>query len=97
MLVAKETKSLESQPDFNMRKCFKSLDVNGYGFIDEKSLRMFMKKLGHQLLKREVNSVIRRIDTNGDGRIGLEEFKDCFKGGSHSVSKKAGKSVEILG
>lgn len=57
-----------------MREAFKVFDMDGNGTIDEKELRVTMKKLGEKLSDEDIRAMIRAADKNGDGKIDYEEF-----------------------
>ena len=40
---------------------------------------MFLKRMGHQVLKPELIAIIRRFDLDGDSRISLQEFVEAIK------------------
>ncbi|KAL8219372.1 UNVERIFIED_CONTAM: hypothetical protein K2H54_021998 [Gekko kuhli] len=60
-----------------LQKVFKILDNNGNGFIDKNELKNFLlnfKSGSRMLTDRETNDFLKAGDTNGDGRISLDEF-----------------------
>jgi len=59
-------KELEGSYDFSTSRIFKAIDETRLGYINESSLRIFLKKMGHQPLKSELVDIIRRFDLNGD-------------------------------
>jgi len=50
-----------------------------YHFIDATNLKRFLVKMGHVPTKFEIASIIRRIDTDGDGKLRLKEFTEGIK------------------
>ena len=68
-------KELESSYDFSTRRIFKAIDEIRLGYITESSLRIFLKKMGHQPRKAELLAIIRRFDLNGDSKISYSELK----------------------
>ena len=48
------------------------------GYLTESSLRIFLKKMGHQPLKAELLAIIRRFDLNGDSKISYSELKQAI-------------------
>ena len=72
---SKEKKRLtrhRSEEDEGMRASFKVFDIDGDGFIDAAELRQTMHDLGESLSDRDVESMIKSADKNGDGRIDYE-------------------------
>ena len=61
-----------SEEDEGMRASFKVFDIDGDGFIDAAELRQTMHDLGESLSDRDVESMIKSADKNGDGRIDYE-------------------------
>jgi len=71
-------KELESSYDFSTRRIFKAIDEIRLGHLTESSLRIFLKKMGHQPLKAELLAIIRRFDLNGDSKISYSELKQAL-------------------
>jgi len=65
----REEDSLEA-----VKEAFKMFDLDGDDFITEKELRQMLTGMGEKLSDEEVTDIIREADTNGDGKIDLEEF-----------------------
>ncbi len=80
-------RTLESSYDFGVTSAFKSVDDWNYTYIDEKNLRRFLRNLGSLCSKQELVSIIRRIDTDGDAKINIEEFSEGIKS-QNSLSQK---------
>jgi Ca2+-binding EF-hand superfamily protein len=53
---------------------FLEIDDWGYGYIDQKNLKNFLRKHGYLANESELMAIIRRMDLDGDARIGKEEF-----------------------
>lgn len=60
---------LESLKQFSIRQAFNEVDQLDYNFIDEQALRRFLKRLGHQPLKKELIAIMRRFDLDGDAKL----------------------------
>jgi Ca2+-binding EF-hand superfamily protein len=52
-----------------VRRAFKAIDQYGYNYLNEGNIRMFLRKMGHQVLKPELVAIIRRFDIDGDAKI----------------------------
>uniref|UniRef100_A0A8C6WP73 EF-hand domain-containing protein n=1 Tax=Neogobius melanostomus TaxID=47308 RepID=A0A8C6WP73_9GOBI len=53
---------------------FKVFDRDGNGFISKQELGMAMRSLGYMPNEVELEVIIQRLDTDGDGQVGFEEF-----------------------
>jgi hypothetical protein len=45
-----------------------------YSIMDKKELKRLMKKLGQALCEAELDAMVDKVDTNGDGLICFEVF-----------------------
>lgn len=72
-------RSLEQSYDFSVPNLFKAVDDWHYTYIDEKNLRRFLRNVGHLSSKQELVAIIRRIDTDGDAKVNLEEFAEGIR------------------
>jgi Ca2+-binding EF-hand superfamily protein len=53
---------------------FSEIDDWNYGYIDAKNLKNFLRKHGYLASEADIMAIIRRMDLDGDARIGKEEF-----------------------
>jgi Ca2+-binding EF-hand superfamily protein len=67
-------RNLEQSYDFTVLCAFNTVDDWLYNYIDITNLKRFLVKMGHVPSKFELLSIIRRIDTDGDGKLNLSEF-----------------------
>ena len=58
----------------NIRKIFKLFDDEKTGIISIKNLRRVAKELGETIDESELQEMVERADTNGDGLVSEEEF-----------------------
>jgi len=68
--------ALSARYDFSMNGAFRAIDRYNDGFIDTFNLDRFLKGHGAYLSQKELLAIIRRIDTDGDARLGYSEFSD---------------------
>jgi hypothetical protein len=66
--------SLEHQCDYTTHAAFHSIDKYSTGQITNANLSAFFRSHGSYPLDSELVQIIRRIDTNGDGRVSFGEF-----------------------
>ena len=62
-----------------MEACFALVDDWNYGYIDATNLKSFLRKHGHVSNESDLLAIIRRIDLDGDARIGEQEFYNALK------------------
>ena len=60
--------------EISIRRAFRTLDKDCNGYITVRELKEVMMKLGEKLTTKEVTELVNEADTNGDGRIDVEEF-----------------------
>jgi len=80
--------------DYTNYAAFRTIDRDNDGFIDSVNLKNFAKHHYVYLSDREVLTLIRRIDTDGDARIGYSEFSDFMKP-AYPVARALDVSYEL--
>jgi len=50
------------------------MDYQKYGYLDFENIKKFMGKFKKDVKKPDINAIIRRINTNMDGKITFREF-----------------------
>ncbi|XP_023792519.1 parvalbumin, thymic isoform X1 [Cyanistes caeruleus] len=73
---------LSSKSTDQIRKVFAILDRDKSGFIEEDELQMFLKNFSSDaraLTSVETKAFLAAGDTDGDGKIGVEEFQSLVK------------------
>lgn len=58
---------------------FETLDIDGSGFLSPNELRAALERYGLDSTSRSVDEMIRCVDQDGDGRIGLAEFTSALR------------------
>jgi len=74
-----------------LRETFEAIDdsQNDDGQIDAKELEMLLVKVsGAPVSQKVVDDTLKKLDTNGDGTIFLDEFKVWYVGSTHMVKKQ---------
>jgi len=59
---------------------FDKIDHNADGYIEEDELYLALKEAGMRVSKRGIKAMMKVADTNGDGRIGRQEWDNLVKG-----------------
>ena len=72
-LIAGKMKTF-SENEISIRRAFRTLDKDCNGYITARELKEVMAKLGEKLTTKEVEELVAEADTNGDGRIDIDEF-----------------------
>lgn len=72
--VEGEKKTLERQVDFSTVAAFTVIDQQRHGYLDFEAIRKFLSKFKKEVSKSDVNSIIRRMDVDADGKISFREF-----------------------
>jgi len=58
-----------------LKRAFQRYDVDQSGYIDKKELKNLMKKEQNYVpTSQELKAIMKRVDTNGDGKLSLPEF-----------------------
>jgi Ca2+-binding EF-hand superfamily protein len=66
---------------------FTTFDRDSSGFIDLQELKEISRQLGQDLNEEELQTALRELDTNQDGKISLEEFTAWWKSGRQGKNK----------
>ncbi|XP_061213081.1 parvalbumin, thymic-like [Neopsephotus bourkii] len=73
---------LSSKTPDQITKIFRILDQDNNGFIEEEELQLFLKNFSSSaraLTPAEIKDFMAAGDSDGDGRIGVEEFQSMVK------------------
>ena len=57
-----------------IRKAFKSFDKDGNGYITRKEFKTVMRKCKGRVTEEQLDTMMKKADKNGDGRIDYDEF-----------------------
>lgn len=61
-----------------LKRVFATFDKNSDGFITKQELRDSLKNIGIVMADKDIDDMVKNVDTNGDGLIDLDEFCDSF-------------------
>ena len=70
---------LEVRYDFTPYAAYRSVDKYNDGFINNFNLGSFLRSCGHYATERELLTIIRRIDTDGDARLSYAELSEFLR------------------
>jgi Ca2+-binding EF-hand superfamily protein len=70
---------LQLRYDYTNYAAFRTVDRFNDGFIDLFNLKQFFRNNNGFLTERELTSIIRRIDTDGDAKISYSEYSDFMR------------------
>jgi solute carrier family 25 phosphate transporter 23/24/25/41 len=72
---------------FDTEKYFEGLDSNHDGFIDYTELEAALLVQGVPVSPALVKSIMKKVDTSGDGKISFEEFKEFTEVQNEKLAK----------
>ncbi len=58
---------------------FKQFDTDDSGYITTHNISEAMKKMGHTITAKDIKDIMSKHDTEKDGKLTYEEFKEVFK------------------
>lgn len=70
---------LEVRYDYTTYAAYRSVDKYNDGRISTLNLGSFLRSCGHYATERELLTIIRRIDTDGDAALSYAEFSDFLR------------------
>jgi len=72
-------KPISAESETELIKVFKMLDIKGKGHIGVKELQRVTQSVGQKLSKKEIRKMISIADSDGDGKVSFDEFKQIMK------------------
>lgn len=77
-LLETQKQQMVSHKQFEYDLAFNEVDDWRYGYIDHKNLKSFLRKHGWIGQEADLRAIIRRVDLDGDYRIGKDEFIEAM-------------------
>ena len=77
--IIEKLRQIVRSSSLSFEDIFKKFDEDGNGFISSIEFRNAIRKLNLGLSSREIDLIMKRVDTNGDGNIDWKEFVSKFK------------------
>lgn len=78
-----------------LRSVFATFDKNNDGYITKQELKDSLNSIGMGMTEKDIADMIKRVDSNGDGLIDLDEFCESFDslcgGGEMNVEEEQGR------
>ncbi|KAL3535893.1 hypothetical protein ACH5RR_004354 [Cinchona calisaya] len=84
LLETKSDKKVEKRSAYNnnkvheLRSVFATFDKNSDGYITEQELRDSLNSIGMGMTEKEIADMMKKVDSDGDGLIDLDEFCESF-------------------
>ncbi|KAL2338407.1 hypothetical protein Fmac_012853 [Flemingia macrophylla] len=82
-----------------LRKVFSTFDKNGDGFITKEELRESLRNIRIFMTDKEVDDVVAKYDSNGDGLLDFQEFclltSECVGASGEEREEKEGEEVNL--
>ena len=78
LMLMSSSKPSKDDPDRELREAFKVFDADGSGSISKSEMKKLMKKLGQTLSDAELDAMMDEVDTDKNGEIDFEEFKNMM-------------------
>jgi len=69
-------------------EAFKTLDIDGDGWLTHKEFKKMFRLLGHNLTTKAIKKMLKEADENGDGKISFKEFVDLLLEGKQEDTKR---------
>ena len=90
-----EKKALEAMEEFNTVSVFSVIDERNFGFLDFENIKNFLFKFKQEILKENVNAILRRLSDQPDGKISFREFSLAITPNLVGLSNEALNTVEF--
>lgn len=72
-----------------MAETFKLFDSDNAGYVDNAKLKKVMDEAGGDVTLERAQEMIDQVDTDGDGKLNMDEFKRLYEALAEDAKKKA--------
>lgn len=69
---------MNENEDFELKNAFDTIDTDKSGTISFNEVKALMEQCGLSISKQEIDLIMKEYDTNGDGEMDFEEFKEIL-------------------
>ena len=78
-IMAKRLKNIKEDEDRYLKNLFSSLDRNNNGLISIHEIRYIVTHSNENISEKDIETIMKEADTDGDGLISFEEFMTIMK------------------
>ena len=78
-IMAKRLKNLKEDEDRYLKNLFSNLDRNNNGLISIHEIRYIVTHSSENISEKDIETIMKEADTDGDGLISFEEFMMIMK------------------
>ena len=78
--------------DFNTVSVFSILDALNYGYLDFEQIKNFIFKFKQEIMKEDINAIMRRLSDHPDAKISFREFSVGITPELACLSQEAAKT-----
>ena len=78
-IMAKRLKDIKEDEDRHLKNLFSSLDRNNNGLISIHEIRYIVTHSSENISEKDIETIMKEADTDGDGLISFEEFMTIMK------------------
>ena len=78
-IMAKRLKDIKEDEDRHLKNLFSSLDRNNNGLISIHEIRYIVTHSNENISEKDIETIMKEADTDGDGLISFEEFMTIMK------------------
>ena len=81
--------------EFNTVAVFSVIDQRNFGFLDFENIKTYLFKFKQEILKEDVNAILRRLSDQPDGKISFREFSLAITPNLIGLSNAALTNIEF--
>ena len=78
-IMAKRLKNIKEDEDKYLKNLFSNLDRNNNGLISIHEIRYIVTHSNENISEKDIETIMKEADTDGDGLISFEEFMTIMK------------------